>query len=64
MDASGNLTDIGGNVVNVETKKVKKKTKGKKGKIYIVEASSSSEDDEPVSNDMYKLLQKQKIENH
>ena len=60
MDSSGNQTDIAGNVVNV----VKKKTKGKKGKIYIVEASSSSEDDEPVSNDMYKLLQKQKIENH
>lgn len=60
MDTSGNQTDIAGNVVNV----AKKKTKGKKGKIYIVEASSSSEDDEPVSNDMYKLLQKQKIENH
>jgi hypothetical protein len=59
MDNSGNeITDLAGNQVKVQRK-------GKKKKIYIVEASSSeSEDETPVSNDIYKKLQAQKKETH
>ena len=60
MENDSVVEDIGGNVI--PPLKVNKKKK--KGKIYVVEASSDSEDDTSKLDKIVKSLKLQKAESH